>query len=88
MICDRSLTHSFVDRMNAENLTDITMEEAVDYLYSTDENYQLFGAAHIQHSTFTDDKARQEVWTINYLGFTMFLDKYYRYDHGIDMLFL
>ncbi len=73
MICDRSLTHSFVDRMNAEKFMDnMTMQDAVDYLFSTDESYQLSGAAYIQHSTFTDDKAKQEVWTINYHGFTMF----------------
>lgn len=73
MICDQSLTHSFVDRMHAEKLMDdMTMQDAVDYLFSTDEGYQLSGAAYIQHSTFTDDKAKQEVWTINYLGFTMF----------------
>ncbi|XDV35248.1 hypothetical protein PO909_005229 [Leuciscus waleckii] len=47
---------------NAEKLlADLTMREAVDYLFSPDENYQQCGAAYIQHSTFTDDKAKQEV---------------------------
>ncbi|XP_043098002.1 plakophilin-1 isoform X2 [Puntigrus tetrazona] len=54
-----------VSGMNAEKLmADMTMQDAVDYLFSTDESYQLCGAAYIQHSTFTDDKAKQEVMTL------------------------
>ncbi|XP_036427160.1 plakophilin-1 [Colossoma macropomum] len=41
--------------------TELTLSEAVDCLLSQDENYQQFGASFIQHSTFTDDKAKQEV---------------------------
>ncbi|XP_016312638.1 plakophilin-1-like isoform X2 [Sinocyclocheilus anshuiensis] len=54
-----------ISGMNAEKLmADMTMQDAVDYLFSTDESYQLCGAAYIQHSTFTDDKAKQEVLTL------------------------
>ncbi|XP_072539271.1 plakophilin-1 [Salminus brasiliensis] len=41
--------------------TDLTISDAVDCLLSQDENYQLCGASSIQHSTYTDDKAKQEV---------------------------
>ncbi|KAL6458422.1 hypothetical protein MHYP_G00336520 [Metynnis hypsauchen] len=48
--------------MNGEaRSTELTLPEAMDCLFSQDENYQLFGASFIQHSTFTDDKAKQEV---------------------------
>ncbi|KAK7155838.1 hypothetical protein R3I93_010490 [Phoxinus phoxinus] len=51
-----------ISGMNAEKpLTDLTMRDAVDYLFSPDENYQQCGAAYIQHSTFSDNKAKQEV---------------------------
>ncbi|KAJ8259620.1 hypothetical protein GJAV_G00171530 [Gymnothorax javanicus] len=43
-------------------VTDLTMKEAVEYLKSQDENYQHCGASFIQHSTFTEDKAKQEVF--------------------------
>lgn len=66
------LTLTFVGRMNTEKLlADLTMREAVDYLFSPDETYQQCGAAYIQHSTFTDDKAKQEVYTTNHHAFTM-----------------
>ncbi|KAI7808102.1 putative plakophilin-1 [Triplophysa rosa] len=51
--------------MNTERLmSDMTMKEAVECLFSPDENHQLCGAAYIQHSTFTDEKAKQEVLTL------------------------
>ncbi|XP_059415656.1 plakophilin-1-like [Carassius carassius] len=51
-----------ISGMNAEKIMmDMTMQEAIDYLFSTDESVQQCGAAYIQHSTFTDDKAKQEV---------------------------
>ncbi|XP_067314674.1 plakophilin-1 isoform X2 [Pseudorasbora parva] len=54
-----------ISGLNAEKLlSDMTMREAVDSLYSTDESVQQRGAAYIQHSTFTDDKAKQEVLTL------------------------
>ncbi|KAJ8399588.1 hypothetical protein AAFF_G00409990 [Aldrovandia affinis] len=43
------------------NSMDITMKEAVEYLLSHDENYQHCGASFIQHSTYKEDKAKQEV---------------------------
>ncbi|XP_064825205.1 plakophilin-1-like [Oncorhynchus masou masou] len=42
-------------------IADITMKEAVEYLSSGDENYQLCGASFIQHATYSEDKAKQEV---------------------------
>ncbi|XP_016413459.1 plakophilin-1-like [Sinocyclocheilus rhinocerous] len=54
-----------ISAMNAEKLmADMTMQDAVEYLYNTEESFQLRGAAYIQHSTFTDDKAKQEVLTL------------------------
>lgn len=51
--------------INTERLiSDMTMTEAIDLLRSPDENHQLCGAAYIQHSTFTDEKAKQEVLTL------------------------
>lgn len=49
---------------------DITMKEAVDYLASDEETYQHCGASYIQHNTFIDDKAKEEV---AYLILNMFL---------------
>ncbi|XP_070967809.1 plakophilin-1-like [Oncorhynchus clarkii lewisi] len=42
-------------------LADITMAEAVQYLSSGDVNYQHYGASFIQHSTYSEEKAKQEV---------------------------
>lgn len=36
------------------------MKEAVEYL-SNDETYQHCGASYIQHTTFIDDNAKEEV---------------------------
>ncbi|KAL7408021.1 hypothetical protein ABVT39_017016 [Epinephelus coioides] len=44
---------------------DITMKEAVDYLSREDETYQHCGASYIQHNTFIDDKAKEEVLKFN-----------------------
>ncbi|XP_060899378.1 plakophilin-1 [Labrus mixtus] len=40
---------------------DITIKEAVEYLSNSDETYQHCGASFIQHNTFIDDKAKDEV---------------------------
>lgn len=37
------------------------MKEAVEYLSKMDESYQHWGASYIQHNTFIDDKAKEEV---------------------------
>lgn len=42
-------------------VADITMKEAVEYLSSKDEAYQHCGASYIQHNTYIDDKAKEEV---------------------------
>ncbi|XP_076123756.1 plakophilin-1 [Alosa pseudoharengus] len=41
---------------------DISMSDAIQYLSSQDESYQLLGASFIQHNTFTEDKAKQQVF--------------------------
>ncbi|XP_041944017.1 plakophilin-1 isoform X1 [Alosa sapidissima] len=41
---------------------DISMSDAIQYLSSQDESYQLLGATFIQHNTFTEDKAKQQVF--------------------------
>ncbi|KAI4876513.1 hypothetical protein NFI96_010522 [Prochilodus magdalenae] len=57
-----SRSKSEINGMNGEpRSTDLTIPEAVDCLQSHDENYQLYGTSFIQHSTFTDDKAKEEV---------------------------
>ncbi|XP_063072472.1 plakophilin-1-like isoform X2 [Engraulis encrasicolus] len=38
-----------------------SLREAVQCLSTHAENFQLYGASYIQHSTYTDDKARQQV---------------------------
>ncbi|XP_053295259.1 plakophilin-1 [Pleuronectes platessa] len=42
-------------------VADITMKEAVTCLSSNDETHQHCGASYIQHNTFIDDKAKDEV---------------------------
>ncbi|KAM9859444.1 plakophilin-1-like [Aulostomus maculatus] len=42
-------------------VADITMKEAVEYLSNEDEKYQHCGASYIQHNTFINDKAKEEV---------------------------
>ncbi|XP_074496694.1 plakophilin-1 isoform X3 [Sebastes fasciatus] len=46
-------------------VTDITMKEAVEYLSNGDDTYQHCGASYIQHNTFIDDKAKEEVLKFN-----------------------
>ncbi|XP_048840679.1 plakophilin-1 [Brienomyrus brachyistius] len=41
--------------------TDMTIKEAVEFLSSPEEKLQLCGASFIQHSTFKEDQAKQEV---------------------------
>ncbi|XP_026162628.1 plakophilin-1-like [Mastacembelus armatus] len=44
---------------------DITMKEAVECLSHDDEMHQHCGASYIQHNTFIDDKAKEEVLQLN-----------------------
>lgn len=46
-------------------VADITMKEAVEYLSKDDETFQHCGASYIQHNTFVDDKAKEEVLKLN-----------------------
>ncbi|XP_057702704.1 plakophilin-1 [Corythoichthys intestinalis] len=50
-----------------ENSTDadITMKEAVEFLSNEDVKFQHCGASYIQHNTFIDDKAKEEVRKCN-----------------------
>ncbi|XP_073795687.1 plakophilin-1 [Danio rerio] len=45
-------------------MPNITLQEAVDYLTHEDISHQLCGASFIQHNTFTEDTAKQEVWRL------------------------
>lgn len=56
--------HPFVSspRVNGNSaVIDITMKEAVEYLTSDDEKYKHCGASYIQHNTYVNDKAKEEV---------------------------
>nr|XP_019952033.1 PREDICTED: plakophilin-1-like [Paralichthys olivaceus] len=46
-------------------LVEITMKEAVVCLSNNDEKHQHCGASYIQHNTFIDDKAKEEVLKLN-----------------------
>ncbi|XP_041835978.1 plakophilin-1 [Melanotaenia boesemani] len=46
-------------------VADITLKEAVEFLFSEDEKYQHCGASYIQHNTFIQDKAKEEVLKLN-----------------------
>ncbi|XP_028855314.1 plakophilin-1 [Denticeps clupeoides] len=41
--------------------TDMTVKEAIELLSSSDESRKLYGVSVIQHSTYTDEKTKQEV---------------------------
>ncbi|XP_023685427.1 plakophilin-1-like isoform X1 [Paramormyrops kingsleyae] len=40
---------------------DMSVKDAVEFLTSPDEKFQLYGASFIQHNTYSDPKAKQEV---------------------------
>lgn len=44
---------------------DITMKEAVEYLSREDETYQHCGASYIQHNSYMNDSAKEEVMKLN-----------------------
>lgn len=46
---------------HTSGVANLTMKEAVEYLSKKDETYQHWGASYIQHNTFVDDKAKEEV---------------------------
>lgn len=55
-------------RSNRTNgIANLTMKEAVEYLSKKDETYQHWGASYIQHNTFVDDKAKEEVGVVVFL---------------------
>ncbi|MCJ8729357.1 hypothetical protein PDJAM_G00105380 [Pangasius djambal] len=57
-----SRTKSETNGMNGEaSMSDITLPEAVSWISQGDERHQLHGASVIQHNTYTDDKAKEEV---------------------------
>lgn len=46
---------------SAVNMSDLTLKEAVEYLSHPEENYQQCGATFIQHTTYKEEHAKQEV---------------------------
>ncbi|KAF4078983.1 hypothetical protein AMELA_G00188000 [Ameiurus melas] len=57
-----SRTKSEMNGMNGEaNMSDITLIEAISWINQSDERYKLHGASVIQHSTYTDENAKEEV---------------------------
>lgn len=45
-------------------MSDLTLKEAVEFLSSAEEKYQQCGATFIQHATFKEDRAKQEVFQL------------------------
>ncbi|XP_061835793.1 plakophilin-1 isoform X2 [Nerophis lumbriciformis] len=45
----------------APSTSDLTIKEAVEFLSNPEEKFQLCGASMIQHSSFKEDRAKQEV---------------------------
>ncbi|XP_062262774.1 plakophilin-1 [Platichthys flesus] len=58
-------TREVVGSNGTTGFADITMKEAVTCLSSNDETHQHCGASYIQHNTFIDDKAKDEVLKLN-----------------------
>ncbi|XP_071332427.1 plakophilin-1 [Trachinotus anak] len=46
------------------NMADVTLKDAVEYLSHPDENFQQFGATFIQHTTYSEERAKQEVFQL------------------------
>uniref|UniRef100_A0A3Q3WVY6 Uncharacterized protein n=1 Tax=Mola mola TaxID=94237 RepID=A0A3Q3WVY6_MOLML len=46
-------------------VADITLKEAVEYLSKKEKTYQHCGASYIQHNTFIDENAKEEVLKLN-----------------------
>ena len=44
------------------NVSELTLKEAVEFLSHSDENFQQCGATFIQHTTFNEEQAKDEVW--------------------------
>ena len=53
------------------SLPDLTLKEAVEYLTQSGENYQQCGANFIQHSTFNEERTKEEVELLDMLPVTM-----------------
>ncbi|KAM7411837.1 hypothetical protein PAMA_021694 [Pampus argenteus] len=46
------------------NISDLTLKEAVEFLSNPEENFQQCGATFIQHTTFKEERAKQEVFQL------------------------
>ncbi|CAK6951527.1 plakophilin-1 [Scomber scombrus] len=59
---------SKIEQQSAVNsmvtMSDLTLKEAVEFLSNAEENYQQCGATFIQHTTFKDEHAKQEVYQL------------------------
>nr|XP_057911560.1 plakophilin-1 isoform X3 [Doryrhamphus excisus] len=61
-----SVTNSKGDSGSGNSgMADLTMKEAVEFLSNEDDRYKHCGVAYIQHNTFIDDKAKEEVLKLN-----------------------
>ncbi|KAM4738022.1 plakophilin-1 [Anableps anableps] len=47
------------------HMSDITLKEAVDYLSNANDDYKQCGASFIQHVSFSDESAKDEVFELN-----------------------
>lgn len=61
-------TSNKIEQQSAVNnmigMSDLTLKEAVEFLSNPEENYQQCGATFIQHTTFKDEHAKQEVYQL------------------------
>ncbi|KAM7404785.1 hypothetical protein PAMP_012098 [Pampus punctatissimus] len=46
------------------NISDLTLKEAVEFLSHPEDNFQQCGATFIQHTTFKEERAKQEVFQL------------------------
>ncbi|XP_040905951.1 plakophilin-1 isoform X2 [Toxotes jaculatrix] len=46
------------------NISDLTLKEAIEFLCHPDENFKQCGATFIQHTTFKEESAKQEVFQL------------------------
>ncbi|KAJ8265760.1 hypothetical protein COCON_G00148590 [Conger conger] len=65
MATAKTTKSEFVGVNEGGSLPDITMKEAVEYLSDQQESLQFRGASYIQHSTFKEDSAKEEVFQLS-----------------------
>lgn len=55
------IEHSFCRESSPTTGLELTLKEAVEYLSHPEESYQQCGATFIQHASFKEEQAKQEV---------------------------